>query len=217
MCAVEAVPTVSTVFPIASVFAVSSVCQDYRETVCRLVPTGQITTHRGFLRCVFRLIRGLKACPALAGAGPEDLRPVLRLWHDAVKHHLPMVGFEDVLIEGLKAWDGVKWPEGTGPFHDAVERARKAAPPACAHRYDDPAIKLLCSVCRELQREADRHGRDSFPLSCRLAGEVLGCLHKRANRWLNLLCREGVLRLVKRYERKEQMGDEYKYLGGGET
>jgi hypothetical protein len=71
------------------------------------------------------------------------------------------------------------------------ERATASDPPAVAMQFEQPEIRQLVSLCRELQRHA---GDAPFYLGCRTAGRLLDVDHQRAARWLFLLKMEGVLR-----------------------
>ena len=72
-----------------------------------------------------------------------------------------------------------------------------------------PGMQYLVALCHELQRHA---GDGTFFLSCRKAGEVLGVDPKTAWRWLFLLTREEVLKLVKKGTRASKQASEFRYL-----
>jgi hypothetical protein len=140
---------------------------------------------------VFELARALKGEPAVCDADPGDLRPIVRLWHELA---LPVIGtkpFEETWIDFLLAWPKVKYPKGAGPMDVMFERAKVSKPPEEAMRYRLPQIRMLVSLCRELQRHA---GDAPFYLGCRTAGRLLDVDHTTAWRYLFLLKSEGVLR-----------------------
>ncbi len=54
-------------------------------------------------------------------------------------------------------------------------------------------MKILASLCRELQRAA---GENSFFLSVRTAGKLLNVSAMQASRWLFLLENDGILKVT---------------------
>ena len=87
---------------------------------------------------------------------------------------------------------------------EILERARHAEPPPEAMRYEQGKVRLLVSMCRELQQDA---GDSPFYLGCRTAGRLLDVDHTTAWRWLFLLQSDGLLTLV---ERGGQTGSRYR-------
>jgi hypothetical protein len=144
-------------------------------------------------RQVFQLARHLKSIPALADANPLDLEPFVREWH---RRALPFIGtkpFEETWIDFLRGWPRVKFPKGSEPMALIFAKALEADVPKVAERYDRPELRLLVSLCRELQRAA---GDGPFYLAVRTAGRLLGVDHTTAWRWLWLLEQEGILKVV---------------------
>ena len=89
-------------------------------------------------------------------------------------------------------------------MHDILERAKSAPPPTEAMGYEHDKLRLLVSMCRELQRHA---GDGPFYLGCRTAGRLLDVNHTTAWRWLFLLESDGLLSVV---ERGGQTGSRYR-------
>ena len=89
-----------------------------------------------------------------------------------------------------------------------IERARAAGTPPEALGYEQEGIRLLASLCRELQRGA---GGEPFYLDCRTAGRLVGVDHVTANRWLFLLCSDGLLVVVEPGQRNRATS--YRYTG----
>ncbi len=158
---------------------------------------------------VFEFARELKALPPLADAHPRDLKRYVRQWHKAA---LPVIGtkpFEETWIDFSRAWPKVKYPAGSGPLWDIFGKAEAAPVPPGASEYEQPQLRLLISICRELQRVAkDR----PFFLSCRTAGRLLGVDHHTAWRWLFLLVQDGVLDLVSVGQLSTGKASEYRYM-----
>ena len=149
-------------------------------------------------KCLFDFARRLKAIPALADAVPAMLDPIIRQWHAAA---LPIIGtkpIDDSLLDFAKAWKCVKHPFGAGPIADVFEKAKRPPVPEAAKRFEQPALRLLVSACRELQHTA---GERSFFLACRTAAPYLGVDHSTAARWLDGLCHYGIL--AKTFDRQQ--------------
>jgi hypothetical protein len=97
----------------------------------------------------------------------------------------------------------------------ALDAARRSVPDV-AQKYRSPGLRLLVSLCAELQRQAD--GRPFF-LGCRSAGALLVVPYGRAAKWLRVLVTDGVLHLVSVGSRGTGKASEYLYAPteGGEA
>jgi hypothetical protein len=88
-----------------------------------------------------------------------------------------------------------------------------APQPPEADQFKSPQIRMLISLCRELQRE---RGDTPFYLSCRDAAAALGLHgnrpHVAAWRWLRMLCHVGVLRRGAIGSMKDRKANEYRYI-----
>lgn len=144
-------------------------------------------------RAVFALARALKAIPHFADAPSVCLHDIVERWHALALPVINTKPFEETWIDFARGWARVIYPAGGGPLDLALERAEAVDPPAEAMRYEQPALRLLASLCRELQRNA---GEGPFFLSCRTAARMLGVDHTTAWRWLFLLGHDGLLRVV---------------------
>ena len=71
---------------------------------------------------------------------------------------------------------------------EILNRAVGAEPPTVAMQYEQEQLRLLVSLCRELQREA---GKRPFFLSIRTAAEQVGVSPSHAATWLNGLVIDG--------------------------
>lgn len=168
-------------------------------------------------RMVFELARALKAIPVLAHADPRALEPLVREWHQRA---LPFIGtkpFEETWIDFLRAWPRVKYPKGTEPMAQAFARAVNMSPPAVAERYEQPKLKLLVSLCRELQGGA---GEGPFYLSVRTAAGLVGVDISTASRWLFGLEQDRILEIVTRGNQRERKASRFRYIAdskGGYT
>ncbi|MHC4695956.1 MAG: bifunctional DNA primase/polymerase, partial [Planctomycetota bacterium] len=141
-------------------------------------------------RAVFELARTLRGEPGLYDADPCDFRSIVKAWHKLALPVIRTKPFEETWIDFLQAWPKVKYPKGAGPMDVIFERATAAKLPAEAMQYEQPQVRLLVSLCRELQRHT---GERPFYLGCRTAGRLLDVHHKTAWRWLLLLAKDGIL------------------------
>jgi hypothetical protein len=144
-------------------------------------------------RMLFDLARALKGVPELASQPVAALKPYVRQWHTGAVQIIETKNFDESWLDFCESWDKVKWAKGQGPLAELFARAAAATPPPEAEQYDTPAVRLLVSLCRELQR---RHGTEPFFLGCRIAAELLGGIdHTTAARWLKLLRHDRIIEL----------------------
>ena len=159
---------------------------------------------------VFELARAFKAIPSLAGAKLNDLKPYVREWH---RQALPVIKthpFEETWIDFIRAWPRVKFPKGNEPIALAFEAAKDSDPPAVASEYEQSELRLLVTLCQELQRIA---GNNPFFLDCRAGARLLNVDHTTVWRWLTvLLVTDGVLKIVQRGSQASRKATRYRYL-----
>jgi hypothetical protein len=161
-------------------------------------------------RQVFEFARALKAIPRLADAAPDDLKTVVRNWHQValLKQVIGTEPFEETWIDFLKSWPKVKFPRGQEPMTAILEKAKTNPLPPAAGRYDHDGLRLLVAVCRELQHVS---GEQEFFLSCRTAGKLLGVDHSTAARYLFLLAHDGIVEAVEKSDRARRRATRYRY------
>jgi len=159
-------------------------------------------------RQVFELCRSLKAIPEIADLEGAELERVVRAWHNKALPAISTKPFEETWIDFLRAWPRVKYPRGQERILAALDAAKQSTP-TVAKQFEQPALRLLVSLCRELQRVA---GAEPFPLSCRMAGRLLGVEHTTAAGWLFLLVSVGILQEVTKGSQKTNMASRYRYL-----
>ena len=195
-----------------SVSVVSAVSVAELETAIETAIIGSLPTAPGRRnKLVFELARALKALPALSDAKANDLEPYVRRWHTLALPVIRTEPFEETWIDFLRAWPRVKYPKGSEPMAAIFERALSAELPSAADRYKLDGIRLLVSLCCELQRAA---GEGPFYLSCRTAGRLLNVEHTTAWRWLYLLENDKVLSVVSRGSQKTGKATRFLYVGG---
>ena len=146
-------------------------------------------------RCVFDLARAMKAVPELASEDLDKLRPHVREWHRQALPRIRTKAFDETWFDFTNAWKRVLFPLGTGSMAVVVEKARAQSPPEAALVYEQEKLRLLVTLCQELQRI---WGERPFFLSCRTAGDAVGVTHATAQRWLRGLQTDDVLKLVKK-------------------
>jgi hypothetical protein len=146
-------------------------------------------------RQIFEFARAIKSLPQYADADPRHLRELVERWHKKALGNIRTKEFEETWIDFLKAWPRIKYVKGEEPMAKIFERAISLDPPKIAiEKYPNHSkLKILVSLCRELQRAA---GSEPFFLSARTAGKLLKISAMQANRWLFLLQSDGILTLV---------------------
>ena len=146
-------------------------------------------------RKVFELARVLKTLPQFADADPRQLRDIVRSWHKRALPKIRTKEFEETWIDFLKAWPRLKYTMGKEPMAQIFEKAVQLESPEIAvKKYPGNAkLKILVSLCRELQRAA---GDSPFFLSVRTAAKLLDISPLTAGRWFFLLENDGILTVV---------------------
>lgn len=162
-------------------------------------------------KLVFVLARALKAIPGICDAPAKELDSIVRRWHQLALPVITTEPFEETWIDFLKAWPKVKFPLGADPMTDILQRAISNPMPKAAERYEQQRLRLLVSLCRELQASA---ASEPFYLSCRTAGRLLEVDHMTANRWLFLLESDGLLTVTQKGSRETNKATRYRYCGG---
>lgn len=173
------------------------------EAIENTQPTKQGERHRR----IFDLVRRLKAVPELEGRSAREVRQLARQWHTKA---LPVIGTADwdtTWDDFTFAWTNAKYAWGT-TMSAILERATTENLPEAAYDYENPKRQLLVALCRELQRDV---GDQPFFLSTRTLNDLLDITSMEAWRWLQGLCRVGILQLVKTGNRHK--ATEFRYLG----
>jgi hypothetical protein len=94
---------------------------------------------------------------------------------------------EDYFMEYLNAYKLAKFPLGSAVLAQALESAKKnPIPPAALPWTDNPDVRLLAAICRELQTI---HGSEPFYLSGRMVQRIFKHdTHATGAKWLRSLC-----------------------------
>lgn len=159
---------------------------------------------------VFEFARRLKAIPTLVGADFDQLRPVMRDWHNRAKPRIGTQAFEETWADFIHAWPRVKHPKGTEPMAKIVVAAFASEVPECVRHYESEEMKSLASLCRELQRIA---GSSPFYLGTNAIAEYFKVNRSTASRWLAVLMVDRVIELVTKGSLAKKRVSEFRYLG----
>jgi hypothetical protein len=185
----EAMASVHSVYSVAR-GDVTPFSEEIEQATLDTLPNGPGQRNRQ----IFEFARSLKAIPGLHDAPAKSLKPYVEEWHRRAKPVITTQPFEETWIDFIKGWKSVKFPKGQNPLDGILAVARESEVPEVALQYEQPNVRLVVSICRELQR---RVGTEPFFLSCRKLGSMVNVDHTTASRWLYLLVQDGILRLVK--------------------
>lgn len=179
------------------------------KRIAETLPREFGTRNRG----VFEFARSLKSLPQFSDADPRELRNIVRVWHKRALAKIRTKEFEETWIDFLKAWPRIRYAKGEEPMAQIFETAIQLEPPEIAiEKYpNNPKLKILVSLCLELQRAA---GENPFFLSARTAGKLLDVSPMQASRWFFLLRSDGILRLVSKGGTAEtvRQASRYRYI-----
>lgn len=172
----------------------------------RTLPTGSGKRHRK----LFDFARELKSIPEFEGYAARAHRAAVREWHRRARPYITTQEFDETWLDFLEGFGKVKTKLGEGPMAQLFKHAATMPVPPEAEGFESPQLRLLASLCRELQRVA---GPSSpFYIASRSAGELFGVSHVHASRWLRLLRREGLIREVSKGKVNSE-ASRYRYLG----
>jgi len=181
------------------------------EAICATLPKELHTRNHQ----IFEFGRTLKSLPQFVDIDPREFRRYVELWHERALPNIATKEFEETWIDFLKAWPRIKYAKGDEPMAVIYERAVRLEPPKIAvEKYPDHGkLKILVSLCRELQRAA---GNEPFFLSARTAGRLLEVSPMQANRWLFLLKSDGILKLICKGGTADtvRQASRYRYVAG---
>lgn len=160
-------------------------------------------------KLVFGLARALKAIPGLIDADLDRLQPLVRQWHNLAKPNIGTPAFEETWLDFIHAWPRVKFP-GKEPMAMILATAIALEPPEAVRHYESEPLKLLASLCRELQRAT---GDAPFFLSVRTVGKYFNVDPGTASRWLTLLRVDRVIHEVEKGTQKTGRASRFRFLG----
>ena len=163
-------------------------------------------------RKVFDFARALKAIPALADLPAHALRGVVRQWHAQAQATCTTRESEETWLDFATAWGKVRVPLSLDFLRDLLEKAR--ANPVAGTDYDNPAVRLLLAVCRELQ---EVHGDEPFFLAVRTGAALLDTAPGNVGQWLKLLEIDGWIETVTKggTVQNPRRATRFRFLDGG--
>jgi len=180
--------------------------------VNRSLPTSPRQNHS----CLFKLARGMKGLEAQSGTSlsPKKKEEMFDQWYQYNRFLREGQSWEDYYFELLASYDGVQFPLAQEDvLKSALENARSSTPPPETTHFEDKRMKLLASICRELQLMA---GDRPFFISCRNAAALVGQIsHKTASKWLVGFRRMSnpLLEVINRGGPHNNKATRYRYLG----
>jgi hypothetical protein len=120
---------------------------------------------------IFLLAQRMKSIPAYTKSKPEDLKEIVRVWHNLALPTISTKPFELTWIDFLTSWPKVKHLRMSGELGEAMKRAKAKleAGQGLACGYESDEIRLLLQTCYELRRDDG-----GFEMGHRKAGEVMG-------------------------------------------
>lgn len=160
--------------------------------------------------CAFKFARALKFHPQLFGADVGDLIPHLRRWHERA---LPTIGteyFDDTLYDFLRGMENARLPLCDNALEIVLERAERAGTPPEAEQFENPQVRRLAALCKELQRFA---GDKPFFLSRRTAARLLDKPLASVDRWMSILEFTKLLDVTKRGCNETKKANRFRYMG----
>jgi hypothetical protein len=185
------------------------VIANFEEAVALSLPTGPHDNHHQ----LFKLARAIKSLELTRGTPvtKPELKGALSMWYAQAAPHLRAnLSRDDYYFELLEAFEHAKVPLGADVLGAAWGRAKMKEPPAEANQFETLEVQTLVSLCRELQLMC---GASPFFLSCRSLQALLGHeTHATAAKWLNGLCRAGILTVADKGGPKTQRATRFWYL-----
>lgn len=161
-----------------------------------IFPKSCMPTHIGMRHgCIFKLARYLKNQYPISQA--HELRAIFTIWWHMALPVISTKDFGESWIDFLIAWDNVKHPLGS-----SMDRITSGLPDHSitneAYIYGIVGANLLELCIRLDENQKTNWSDEPFPLSCRIAGDVLGINRNYANGLLSLLTKDGFLELIKK-------------------
>ena len=203
----NSIASISSISSISSVSSISSINlkEKIDNAIKQTIPSKK--GYRNFL--IFQFCRWLKGMEEFEQLPVRTLKDIVKEWH---RQALPYIGtkpFDETWADFTYGWPRVKYPKkGDGMLKLATQRAMNSQNKLVAEsQYDAPETQLLIRVCYELQK---LRGTESFWLSCYDAGGIIGLSHTEANKRLQMLVADEVLRLLVKNTTKK--ATRYRYI-----
>ena len=190
-----------------------SVCEKLlseEDVITQALPYSPHNNHH----CLFKLARGVKGLEWQNNRtySDQEKRGMFDQWHGKNSFLSEGQSKEEYYFEYLESLEGVIHPLGQEDVMElALKRAQANPYPEESIGFEDKRMKLLLSLCRELQFLSE--GKPFF-LSCRKAAELIGHSgYKTVNRWLRGFELSKLLEVVRRGGPSSNKANRYRYLG----
>jgi hypothetical protein len=183
------------------------------EAIENSEPDKEAAGQKGYLignEYVFCLAQELKGVSNFDKQPREVQKDVVQAWYETYLTNIvdekgEQLSFDEVWLQFLDAWPKAMYPKGM-LLPTALDRARADTPPE-AEGYNNPRVKLLVSICYQLQLI---QGNKPFWLSTYDAGRIVGRTQNWGSKMLSGLVRAGVLELIK--QGKGNQASRFRYI-----
>lgn len=164
-------------------------------------------------KCLFTLARAVKALELSENRAfsIHEKKKVFLKWHFNANPFLRTTqSLDEYWFEFLEAYENAIHPLGVDPITTAWDNANGKSPPASADQFASAEMRLLVSLCRELQALC---GKSPFFIASRTVQRLFHHdSHATGARWLKGLCRSGVLKEVEKGGPDTNKATRYRYL-----
>ncbi len=164
-------------------------------------------------KCLFTLARAVKAFELRQNRKwtIQEMRSLFLRWHERARPFLRQnQNKDDYWFEFLEAYDNADHPLGVDIIASAWDLAQGKEFPEVARQFETDNVRLLVSLCRELQALC---GDKPFFLASRTVQRLFELdSHATGARWLKGLCRSGILKVVEQGGRETNKATRFRYL-----
>jgi hypothetical protein len=164
-------------------------------------------------RKIFAFALKLKTNIIFRDKDPKTLKDIVHQWFKAALPNISTKDFLETWLDFLNAWEKIFF---LGVDYMAAYQTSLYLEPSKSLLENYPDWKELIALeafCRALDQACNGSG---FVHDCRKAGEIIGVSFKTANIYLRLLCKIGVLELLKKGKFSnnpaERKANKYRYI-----
>jgi hypothetical protein len=151
-------------------------------------PTASGQRHRK----LFSLARGLRFDCGLADKSFQELKPIIKRWHEMALPKIGTQSFTESWSDFVHAWGRAKTPLSESSLSAAWQAVQVEQLPPDADKYDKPEVQKLVALCWHLARHTG-----IFYLSMHSAAGLLDCQPMQVKRYLAMLQADGLLTILK--------------------
>lgn len=143
-------------------------------------------------RKLFSLARGLRFDCGLADKAYQELKPIIKRWHEMALPKIGTQSFTESWSDFVHAWTRAKTPLSESSLSAAWQAAQVEPLPPEAGEYDKPEVQKLVALCWHLARH-----NGIFYLSMHAAAGLLNCQPMQIKRYLATLQADRLLTIIK--------------------